>query len=266
MLKTKTRVVLAFAVLLFAACFTDTGVRETSHAEDVPSTEGMTIAPELRAAYIASSQRSAGAEFHFDSQGKAANAPQGLVAELAGGALSVRSLGAARWSVQLRWDGIGRGQSRESVAPANAPEVNGNRASYLREDGSEEWYLNGPLGVEQGFEIRERPEGTGPLVLRIDVSGDLEPALSADANEVSLNAATGKRVLRYTDLFAKDADGRALACRMGVDGDVIKLHVDDTDARYPVSIDPLVWVERKEAHRQRHGDRQSLWDQRCRER
>ena len=47
--------------------------------------------------------------------------------------------------------------------------------------------------------------------------------------------------LRYTDLFAEDADGRLLPTSMRLVGQHIELHVDDSQARYPIVVDPLVW-------------------------
>lgn len=79
----------------------------------------------------------------------ATNAAHALAVELADGALRVRPQVGNRWEIELRWTGVGRGA--ESTAPASAEwgeaRLEGNRASYRRADGSEEWYVNGPLGI-----------------------------------------------------------------------------------------------------------------------
>ena len=50
-------------------------------------------------------------------------------------------------------------------------------------------------------------------------------------------------MLRYSDLFAYDADGRQLSARMQVVAGAIRLVIDDHGASYPVVVDPLIWVE-----------------------
>ena len=44
--------------------------------------------------------------------------------------------------------------------------------------GNEEWYVNGPRGIEQGFVIAAPPDGARDEALAIEVSveGDLAPA------------------------------------------------------------------------------------------
>ena len=53
----------------------------------------------------------------------------------------------------------GRRTSRSVLEPVRA-EFADNRVTY-RYKGISEWYINTPEGVEQGFEIPERPAGTG---------------------------------------------------------------------------------------------------------
>src|SRR4051812_44773600 len=55
----------------------------------------------------------------------------------------------------------GYGSSLRSVAPV-APHANANRVSYAH-GALTEWWANGPLGLEQGFDIASRPSaGSGP--------------------------------------------------------------------------------------------------------
>ena len=48
------------------------------------------------------------------------------------------------------------------------------------------------------------------------------------------------RLLRYGDLLATDARGRALRSWLVLDGRTILLRVDTAGARYPIRIDPLI--------------------------
>ena len=41
-----------------------------------------------------------------------------------------------------------------------------NRVEYRRPGGVVEWYINGPLGLEQGFDLAAPPVGGGPAAAR----------------------------------------------------------------------------------------------------
>jgi hypothetical protein len=103
-----------------------------------------------------------------------------------------------------------------------------------------ERYFHGPLGLEQRFEIGERPEGEGALVVEMRLGGlraEQDGTLAAD-----LVGSRG-RVVRYSEIWAEDTDGRALPTRLEANGDRLRLVVDDQTARYPIVVDPLVGLE-----------------------
>ena len=72
-----------------------------------------------------------------------------------------------------------------------------------------------------------------------------EPVLGPRGASLVLRAEDGRVALHYTDLFAYDADGQRLPAWMRVEAGAIVLYVDDAGARYPVTIDPLVWAEQQ---------------------
>ena len=109
----------------------------------------------------------------------------------------------------------------------------------------EERLLAGPLGVEHSFEVRARPEGTGPLVIDVAFDG-LVPVAQGKTDRVVLRDGAGRVRAGYRDLVAVDADGRELAARMDVRGAGVALVIDDAGALYPVRVDPLVWVQTAE--------------------
>jgi hypothetical protein len=133
------------------------------------------------------------------------------------------------------------GYSGNMQAPAAAEVVvNGNRVEYRR-GALAEWYVNDERGLEQGFTLAERPAAEGQTSgLRLEMVVDgLTPNLVEEGAAIELTTAGGVRVLRYDSLYAYDANGRALAAEMGVEGSTIYLLVDDTNAVYPVTVDPL---------------------------
>ena len=154
--------------------------------------------------------------------------------------------GAQPWSVELQLSGFGRTGAMQPPPPLSAaPEVMTNRVRLPRLSGLDEWYLNGPRGLEQGFTIQHPPRGAAhaELVLEVTVKGELAPVLLPGNQGIQLRTADGHHALRYTDLVAHDAIGRMLPSWMRAVGQRIELHVDDAEALYPIVVDPLVWKE-----------------------
>ncbi|WP_437589481.1 FG-GAP repeat protein [Sorangium sp. So ce1000] len=112
-----------------------------------------------------------------------------------------------------------------------------------------EWYLNGPLGLEQGFSLDSPPpcrsEGEGRVELEIALGGDLSPQLSEDGQSMELFDASGAAVLRYADLVVQDARGNVLPAEIRLSEAHASIVVDDTGAIYPLEIDPLIATEQQ---------------------
>jgi hypothetical protein len=128
----------------------------------------------------------------------------------------------------------------------------GNRIDYGRLTGNgsafTEWYVNSPRGLEQGFTLPAPPvsnrEKGDHLVLEFAVSGGLKPRLARDGNSIAF-AHEGVCALCYSELHAFDALGRELPSRMEMRHGSVALVVDDGDARYPVTVDPVISTEFK---------------------
>ena len=139
----------------------------------------------------------------------------------------------------LRFQGHGYGDAI-AKAGAVAPQASSNRVEYQHGDLTE-WWVNGPLGIEQGFTLNRAPErGQGPLTIALMLSGDLSAALEPDRKSLSLSSPDGSTPLRYAGLVANDATGRALPAWFEIDGTRLALRVDDAGAQYPVIVDPFV--------------------------
>ena len=126
------------------------------------------------------------------------------------------------------------------MVEAKKPRVHGNRIEYKR-NGLTEWYVNGPLGLQQGFTVDRRPTGSkrDTLTLELSLSGGLRAVVDADGTGLTLEDPDGVARFRYTGLTAYDADERTLPARLeAVDG-TVRIHVDACGARYPVVIDPI---------------------------
>lgn len=110
-----------------------------------------------------------------------------------------------------------------------------------------DWYANGPFGVQHGVTIPRRPfAGAAALFVELSMAADddaLEAVVAADGSEVTFRRGTDT-VFRYGPLVVFDADGKRLGARL-VDaasgpGAVLRIVIDDTGARYPVTIDPFI--------------------------
>ncbi|MEW6125519.1 MAG: HYR domain-containing protein [Acidobacteriota bacterium] len=103
-----------------------------------------------------------------------------------------------------------------------------------------EWYINSESGLEQGFTLDRAPirrQKSDELKLLLKVEGaSIQMATDKPAIELKLDCG-GE--LRYDKLLAWDATGKKLAARMMREADGIALLVNDTDAVYPLTIDPL---------------------------
>ncbi len=153
---------------------------------------------------------------------------------------------AHRFGMRLRESG--RGQVLHEVAAAT-PSASANRVEYRRGD-LVEWYANGPLGLEQGFTLA-RASGLaseGPITLGFALSGSLTGTVDPDARGVTLRKGDNA-VLRYAGLAAVDARGADLPAWLELAGDRLLLRVDDTGARYPVTIDPVLHSTRLTSNR-----------------
>ena len=138
------------------------------------------------------------------------------------------------------------------VVGSGAVKAERNRISNTRRHGLEEWYLNGPGGLEQGFNIARRPEAAGaegeagPLVLELNISGNVEPRLSDQGRSITFHDLRGRAVAVYRDLWVEDARGKLLDARLGLEQGRVLIEVDEAGAAYPLVVDPmLMGVESK---------------------
>ncbi len=135
----------------------------------------------------------------------------------------------------LSLSGVGRGSGLAVPAPGEVT-ARGSRVE-IRRKAFVEWYENSAAGLEHGFSFSERPAGNGPLIVELAMEG-AAAALRHDA--VTFSTSSGRH-LRYDGLVAIDASGRTLTAHLSVpDPEHVRIVVDDTGAKYPLLIDPLL--------------------------
>ena len=147
------------------------------------------------------------------------------------------ALRVGRVTVGFSLAGVGRGHSLDRVA-AVAPTPAANQVLY-RHGPISEFYRNGPYGLEQGFTVPKPPQaGSGPLVVALGISGSLLP--EQVGSQVFFRTKSGVTALRYGQLSAVDAAGRRLPAHMQIRNGTLELLIDDSNARYPLRIDPFI--------------------------
>ena len=145
------------------------------------------------------------------------------------------------WQWEIALTGVGYGDNITSVNRVK-PEGSSNRVEY-RMGNITEWYVNSPLGLKQGFTLSEPPSNKREeeaLVLVLRTGGDLEPELKVNGKSIEWSTEAGEKVFAYGGLYAFDSKGKELPSHMGVKDEKISIHIDDADAVYPITIDPML--------------------------
>lgn len=200
-----------------------------------------TAIPAAARAQVSAALGAAQAAFHIHATSSgaltASSATQGIGASFAASGVTV-SKADLELHLSLRSVGFGEGVRRQAAQAAD-PTARANRATYAR-GALSEWYANGPAGLEQGFTLKRAPAGTAdePLTLDLALSANAHPALAANSQSFTLQ--NGQAQLSYGDLSTTDASGRALRTWLALEGGHLLIKVDAANARYPLTIDPLV--------------------------
>ena len=102
-----------------------------------------------------------------------------------------------------------------------------------------ELWENRPDGLEHSFVVHEPVMGTGHLAVWVNVE-NAEVTLDPDGTAARINDVGSGLALSYSGLKAWDADGVVLPARMQARSGGLALVVDDTNAAYPVMINPVL--------------------------
>lgn len=191
------------------------------------------------------SARVDGLDLVAQDEGFRGTLPDALCFEHSGDRLRLWIAGSAEPDgLSLEWAHWGREGQLEPVERGRQ-RLDGTRAEFHR-PGLVEWYANRPDGLEQGFTLERRPIPTdpgAPVVVELRWRGRLFPILDASERGVRFVSAAGSSAFEYTGLRAWDARGRELQARLSVQDDLLRIQVDDENACYPLTIDPLCAVE-----------------------
>ena len=148
------------------------------------------------------------------------------------------------WQVELSLTAIGRDGNMVPVESALA-EPDGNKLELDRGTVIE-WYENDERGLKQSFSIEVKPAEQNselPLGLEMAILSDLRARVINDDQGVLFATNEGRVILKYEELKVWDATDKELSAYLGLDDDIQTIFVDDSDADYPITIDPLLYTE-----------------------
>ncbi len=150
----------------------------------------------------------------------------------------------AAWDVRFKLAGVGRksagGRSFSSGVYSTFDDelVSEENKAYIENDNIRIDYLNDMTGMRQDFIIKKKPEGNGNLKLEISTETDLKMIVGADA--LMFKDDLGEEKMKYSSLKVWDANGKELRAYFEKSGSrSFSICVNDEQAQYPVTIDPL---------------------------
>jgi len=172
------------------------------------------------------------------NQFRAANPAHRFETRFDSGGIHLKSTAGASWEWRLALTGWGRpgGLEAVSVAGLRAEEdrIEFDRGPLI------EWFVNTPQGLEHGFTVPVRPRAEGgQLVFDLAIAGGLRPVFAPDGQAIDFYSTGSISVMRYGELAVTDARGGDVPARMEPIVGGVRIVVDDSDAIYPLTVDPL---------------------------
>ncbi len=193
----------------------------------------------IRAAH--DSKRHAAVE--VDEGYEAWNQSQRWVARFDGrGFTTVPDSGDWVWGLEtVRWGFAGHEESLDTAATVSAE---ARRVTYSWGQDLSEWWVNDNRGLEHGYTVHRRPRHADEtsacqLTIGLRVRGKLRPEVTLDGLGVYFRNTNGSAVVTYTGLVVFDADCRVLPARLKPTDEGLLFCIDVTNARYPLTIDPI---------------------------
>jgi hypothetical protein len=228
---------LAVAVVAFGS---------TSRAASAPAAVSSSDWTSIRVAYEANRH----AAFPIEGGHQARNPGQQWQTKFDGcGFTTQPDKGGWRWGLELR--AYGFGDRKRMMHGSPEVKADGQRVTYVWDGNVQEWFVNDQRGLEHGFTVALRPPGTpepgvgGSTFLAFDliVRGTLRAEVASDGQGINFTDDKGTAMVTYAGLKVWDADGKVLPARLEIPSDAaghsLRLSVDERDARYPLTVDPI---------------------------
>ncbi|MCB9902771.1 MAG: FG-GAP repeat protein [Planctomycetes bacterium] len=228
-------------------------VQAASAQQQVPEGLGAGDWAGIRAAYDEGLHRA----FEVESGFHARNPGQKWLSEFDGrGFLVLPDCGGWSWGLQLRAYGF-EGAMHEVGVSAEAS-AQDNRVMYDWNADVQEWFVNDARGLEHGYTVQNRPKASSDksslLLFDLTVRGSLRAEILGDDEGVQFVDEQDGVALTYSGLHVFDADGVAQEAKFVSGGDHVLISIKESDARYPLTIDPIAQQAYVKASNSESGD------------
>jgi hypothetical protein len=147
------------------------------------------------------------------------------------------------WTFGLELQRYGFPGTECAVARPEHVNAHGQRVVYDWDSNLKEWWINDRRGLEHGYTVARRPSRCdgGPLTFTLALRGDLRAHVQDDGRGLNISDTDGQRILTYAGLTVLDAEGRELPARLELVGaSTLRIRIDERDACYPLTIDPIL--------------------------
>ncbi len=149
----------------------------------------------------------------------------------------------SKWTYEIAHAAVGR-EELTPLPPVSRIQRTDDTLKLMGIGGFETRWQHRPEGLEHYLDIASRPLGSGPLRVQMPVSDGFKHKLT-DEGEVTVEYA-GEYLFRWKKLLVYDAGDNVLPAHFAVTPIGIEYVIDDSQALYPIRIDPLIatpsWV------------------------
>lgn len=144
---------------------------------------------------------------------------------------------AQNWQQQFSFSGINKGAASLTADGRFTTRQDRSFLSFDYPAFSIE-YINNDKGLRQNFIVTKKPAGDRQLEVLLKINGDLQATVANNA--LQFKNTTGATALYYTDLVVWDAHKQTVQASMELrDNNMLAIVVDDRNAVYPLTIDPI---------------------------
>ncbi len=139
----------------------------------------------------------------------------------------------AKWNIGIYLLSYGRDDLKDYTGGELETDKN---TGIMKNDNISIEYINNNKGMRENFIVHKRINGEGLLELHLRIDGNAEYEVNSNGIIFKKNS---EKVMEYRDLYVYDKNNKELESRFVKTKNGIKILVNDIDAVYPITIDPL---------------------------
>lgn len=175
-------------------------------------------------------QQNSFADYNAPHQLSITYSPQGV-------ALQNQSAKSPFWQVQQTVVGVFKGETAIAATTVNPKIVFGDESLTYAFDKFDIQYQNTDAGMRQNFIVHEQADAPGKLQVQLQFTSE-QLQFQCNGNALRGVASNGGQY-QYADLNVWDSQHKTLPSTMTFQDGILALVVDDADAVYPITIDPV---------------------------